>query len=360
MKVTIRDKRQKQFAEKWLRTGTFGILHLCPRFGKTRVAINALRQLEDDLRVLIAYPEIKIEQAWLNAFTETDYHPNVTFTTFRSLYKYIKESFDVFIIDEIHMLSENQIRNCEKIMNDCDKVMGLSGTISSWTRGVLRDDLGLRVIANYTIDQAIKEGVLPDYEINIHKVTLDRYIKKRFGKRITTEKAYFNSLSSYIEKLEEEGKETKYLRFARMRVIQKSIAKIEKTKQLIKKHEDDRLLVFCGQTSVADNLDIPSHHSKSSYRKMFDDFVEGREKHLAVVRIGNTGVTYTPLNRVIMNYFDSNSENFTQKVNRCMSIEYDNPDKKAIIDIISSNEPVELKWLRKALSFFDKTKIKYL
>jgi hypothetical protein len=43
-----------------------------------------------------------------------------------------------------------------------------------------------------------------------------------------------------------------------------------------------------------------------------------------------------------------------------MAMEYDNPDKKAQIYIISSDETVELKWLQKALEFFDKTKIRYI
>jgi hypothetical protein len=43
-----------------------------------------------------------------------------------------------------------------------------------------------------------------------------------------------------------------------------------------------------------------------------------------------------------------------------MAMEYDTPDKKAQIYIISSNEKVEEKWLNKALEFFDKSKIKYV
>ncbi len=81
---------------------------------------------------------------------------------------------------------------------------------------------------------------------------------------------------------------------------------------------------------------------------------------MAVVKIGNTGVTYKPLNRVIINYFDSNAENLAQKINRCMAMEYNNPDKKAQIYIISSDEEVEAKWLNKALEFFDKSKIKFV
>jgi hypothetical protein len=118
--------------------------------------------------------------------------------------------------------------------------------------------------------------------------------------------------------------------------------------------------VFCGVTKIADQLGIPSYHSKKEEKQIFDDFVTGKGKHLAVVKIGNTGVTYKPLNRVIINYFDSNGENLAQKINRCMAMEYDNPEKKAKIYIVCSTEDVEAKWLKKALEFFDKNKIKFV
>jgi hypothetical protein len=151
-----------------------------------------------------------------------------------------------------------------------------------------------------------------------------------------------------------------FMRLARMRLIQSSLAKTNATKRLLAKYKDERILVFCGTTAVADNLGIPSYHNKSKEKQIFEDFAEGKGNHLAVVKIGNTGVTYKPLDRVIINYFDSNAENLAQKINRCMAMEYNTPDKKAHIYIVSSNEPVELKWLSKALEFFDENKIKYL
>jgi len=160
--------------------------------------------------------------------------------------------------------------------------------------------------------------------------------------------------------MKNKGGNTMFLRLARMRIIQNSIAKLDKTKEILAKHLDERILVFCGITSIADALGIPSYHSKSSEKDVFQDFTEGKGNHLAVVKIGNTGVTYKPLNRVIINYFDSNGENLAQKINRCMAMEYNTPDKKAHIYIISSYEEVELNWLKKALEFFDKTKIKYV
>jgi len=216
-------------------------------------------------------------------------------------------------------------------------------------------------VAYYPIERAIKEGILPDYEIRVVKVPLDDVILQTYGKYKSTEKKKFDGLTRVIATIEGQGKDPKFMRFARMRIIQNSLSKLRKTKELLNAFKEERILVFCGLTAIADKLGIASHHSKSNDREAFNAFVnvEG-VNHLAVVRIGNTGVTYQKLNKVVINYFDSNSANFTQKVNRCMTLEYDNPGKKAIIYIVSSTEDVEEKWLKKALSFFSKEKIKYL
>ena len=59
--MTIRDKRQKEFADVWMKHGRFGILNLCPRFGKIRTTIHILNELKSD-QILIAYPDNKIKQ----------------------------------------------------------------------------------------------------------------------------------------------------------------------------------------------------------------------------------------------------------------------------------------------------------
>jgi hypothetical protein len=163
-----------------------------------------------------------------------------------------------------------------------------------------------------------------------------------------------------INKLQYSGGDAMFMRLARMRIIQSSLAKTNATKALLAKHKNERVLVFCGTTAIADNLGIPSYHSKSSEKEMFQEFAEGKGNHLAVVKIGNSGITYKPLDKIIINYFDSNAENLAQKINRCMAMEYNTPDKKAHIYIVSSNESIELKWLTSALSFFNKDKISYI
>lgn len=358
--MSLRDERQKEFANTWLDHGKFGILNLCPRFGKIYTTINALEQLPANTSVLIAYPDLKIKESWEKDFESRGYkNPNITYTTHLSLKKYVDYFFDVIIIDEIHLLSPAQIKVCKDLFKINDHVLGLTGTLSKWTEETLNEELGLFVVAEYPIEQAIEEGVIVDYEITVVKTPLDNVHKQNYKGKMRTEKQQFDAYGYVINNMERTGGNTMFLRLARMRIIQNSIAKLRMTKQLLSKHADERVLVFCGVTDIADKLEIPSYHSKSSEKQLFEDFAGGKGNHLAVVKIGNTGVTYKPLNRVIINYFDSNGENLAQKINRCMAMEYNTPDKKAMIYIVTSNEEVEQKWLNKALEFFDKRKIKY-
>ena len=354
----IRELRQKEFADIWM-TKKWGILNLCPRFGKIYTTINILEKFNPDISILIAYPDVKIKDSWEEDFKTRKYNnPNITYTTHLSMHKHTTNMYDIVIIDEIHLLSDAQIDAAYDLTLINHQVLGLTGTLSSWTESDLMDRLELPVLANYSIEQAIEEGVIVDYQITVIKVPLDNKIVQTVKGKARTEKKHFDACSWVIDQLESEGKNTMMLRLKRMRIIQGSIAKLRMTKAVLNKYANERILVFCGTTDSADSLGIPSHHSKSSDKEGFKRFAEGEGNHMAVVKIGNTGVTYKPLNKVILNYFDSNAENLAQKVNRCMAMEYNNPDKKAQIYIISTNEAVEEKWLNKALEFFDKSKIK--
>ena len=357
--MTLRDRRQTEFAQTWVDSNRKSILNLCPRFGKIRTSINILRKINPNT-ILIAYPDNKIKESWQADFEDLNYDDsNVTYTTHLSLKKYANKKFDLVIIDEVHLLSEAQIEVCKDLFDNNKQILGLTGTLASDTERTLEEELDLHVIATYPIEKAIEEGVIVDYEIHVIRVPLDNTVYNDYKGKLKTEKKHYDGISWVINKLQNSGTDTMFMRLARMRLIQSSLAKTNATKKLLAKHKDERVLVFCGTTAVADNLGIPSYHNKSKEKEIFEDFAEGKGNHLAVVKIGNTGVTYKPLDKVIINYFDSNAENLAQKIMRCTAFEYDNESKKAQIYIVSTNEPMEQKWLNKALDLFDKDKIFY-
>lgn len=354
--MNIRDTRQEQFAQGFVDKPGSGILYMAPRTGKCRVAIKIFDKLGAK-KILIAYPDKKIKKSWTDEFEILGYNSDdITFTTHLSFKKHTEEKYDLIVIDEIHLLSEAQI---EEVNKTNDMILGLTGTMSEWTERDLGKKLNLHVKGRYSIEQAIKDGVVTDYEIHVKLVALDNTIKNKYKNSTRTEKEQFKAYGAVIRKLEEERKDTFFLKLARMRIIQNSIAKLWETRKLLAKFKDERVLVFCGVTKIADGIGCPVFHSKKGEKDSFDKFASGEGNHMAVVKIGSTGVTFKPLDKVIINYFDSNAENLAQKINRCMAMEYDNPEKKAVIYIISSNEEVEIKWLKSALAFFSQDKITF-
>jgi len=360
--MNIRDQRQKEFSDMYLESSKKGILLLAPRFGKCYVGINILEGLDPECSVLIAYPDNKIRESWERDFKKRDYNnPNVTFTTHISLHKYQRFQYDIIVIDEIHLLSKAQITVCKTLFKNNSVILGLTGSLSQETEKVLYKSLKLPVLAEYPIEKAIEEGIVVDYDITVIKVPLDIYVRTRTKTKYLTEKQRFHNLSWVINDMDiNKKKGAMFMRLKRMRIIQNSISKLNKTKELLSSHPEERILVFCGTTAIADSLGIPSFHSKSTEKQLFQDFADGIGNQMAVVKIGNTGVTYKPLDKVIINYFSSSPEDLTQRINRCMGLEYNNPDKKAKIYIVSTDEAIEAAWLDKALEFFDKEKIIYL
>ena len=280
---TIRDRRQREFADVWLEHRK-GILYLCPRFGKIYTTINILEKLKPN-NVLISYPDKKIEESWKKDLETRGYNDSdITYTTHLSLHKHQNNTYDLVIIDEIHLLSEAQIEAAYELLKNNKNVLGLTGTLSTWTESDLKFQLDLPVIATYSIEQAIEEGVIVDYQITVIKVPLDREVRIQVKDKMKTEKQMFDNISWVIDNVAK-PEQSMMLRLKRMRIIQNSLAKKQMTKAVLKRYADERILVFCGTTDIADSLGIPSYHSKSKEGKeVFEDFAQGKGNHLAVDR----------------------------------------------------------------------------
>ena len=359
--MTKRDKLQLSWAKLFLESGGKGILHLCPRSGKIRTSINIFNLLRKGIKrepkILIAYPDKNIQSSWENDFLELNFKGNVEYITHISLAKVIGNTYDIIVIDEIHLLSENMKRNLNKIINsssDTVKILGLSGTLSEKTELELKADCKLGIITNYTLDQAIDDKIISDYKIHVIKVDLDNsvIIDK---KKMRTEKQKYNALSWIIEK---KGPSL-FLNLARMRLIHNSLSKTKKVKEILTKLKDKKVLVFCANNKTAKELGIKLHTSKFNSQEEFNKYIEDDTNinHYAVCKIGNTGVSFKNLQYILIGAFDSNSENLTQRI--CRSLILDEENKISNIYIVTSREKAELNWLSKSLEFFDKRKIKY-
>ena len=173
--MNIRDKLQEKWCNTFLEHDK-GILHLCPRSGKTNTSINIFKKIGKKPKILIVYPDKNIEQSWKLDFEKFKYsNPNIHYSTHISLHKLVKEEYDMIVVDEIHLLSMKQKTALNAIIktNKRSYILGLSGTLSEKTEIELKLECKLDVLENYTLNQAIEDGLIADYKINVIKVDLD-------------------------------------------------------------------------------------------------------------------------------------------------------------------------------------------
>ena len=358
--MTKQDELQKEFVDKgerFFRLHDRGYYNLAMRFGKCKTTIDLLRKMYGyDCSILIAYPDNKLKQTWQDEFALWGYeNPNITFVNFSSLGKYEDESFDFFIIDEFHSASDNENAICHFIMDNSNYTLGLSGTISEETKS----QWDLEEIASYTTDQGIQDGILADYKITVHMVDLDNIVKTADKKgKLKTEKQRYDAYTWVIESLKRQGSNFMHLALSRNRLSLSSLGKMNHVKKLLSNLSDKRVLVFTGQTAAADNLGIPSYHSKSKDESAYLGFQNKQHNHLALAAMGKVGVTYKELDSVILLNFTYNAEESSQILNRAIKLDYQG--KVADLHIICLNEAAEIKKIKESLSMLDQTKIKFL
>lgn len=342
---------------KYFKKEKQGILNLAMRAGKCRITLEWLKKDFPNVVALIAYPDNKIKQSWQDEMTKWGYFNNVIFVNFSSLKNYKLFIPIVFIIDEFHDASPNERDLCHQIMTNSKetKTLLLSGTVSKDTLS----DWGVKEIAKYTTEEAIKDNVVADYQITVHMVELDNIVKtpNRRGKMLT-EKQKYAALSWVITDKQDKGEPTMMLSLTRNRLSLSSIGKMEYVRNLLKTLEGKRTIIFTGLTAVADEIGIPSYHNKSTSNGNFLAFQAGEIDQLALAAMGKVGVTYPNLDSVILMNFTHNAEESSQILNRAIKLDY--KEKIADLHVICLNESPERNKIKGSLSMLDKTKIKYV
>jgi len=356
----MRDILQDKWSREFINSNRKNILHITMRVGKCRIGIKIFSLLEEELKrepkILICYPDKNIENSWKEEFKKCKYeNSNIEFCTHISLHKITKNKYDIIVIDEIHLLSENQKKNLNKLLSNNKKssILGLSGTLSQKTKTELYEDCGLDVLVNYSLEDAVKDKIISDYRIHIIKTELDNSIIKDHKKKRTEKQIY----KAYTWVIENKGPSL-ILNLSRMRIIHNSISRLKAVKKILEKLKDKRVLIFCANNKIAKELGCKIHTSKINNQDFFDKFKDGKgSKHLAVCKIGNTGTSFHNLNHIVIQAFDSNSENLTQRIARSLILEKESDISH--IYIVISREKAELNWLSKSLEFFNKEKIKF-
>lgn len=357
-----RDELQKEHLDivlKHYETNKRGLAHLSMRYGKTKFTFEILKKLFNyDCTILVCYPNNDIKKSWEKEALKWGYsNPNITYVNFSSLYKYNTKIFDIVIGDEIHQLSDFELLTLQEIITNDENTyfLGLSGTLSKETQ----ERIGIPVVVEYLSSEAISDGVVGDYNISVHLVDLDTKVKTPNKKgKMLSEKQRYDNYSFVIRRMQQDGDNAMFLALSRTRIAIQSINKKAYLLKLLEKLKDKRYLVFTGLSAVADELPIPSYHSKSKDDSNLQLFQDKKINHLALVEKGKLGLSYVDLDGIILLNFTHNSENTAQGVFRAGILDY--AGKCSEIHIIAINEKPELVKLENSLRMLDKSKVRYL
>jgi superfamily II DNA or RNA helicase len=358
----IREDVQHRALQTIIKEGNVGIA-VSMGVGKTLIGLRHMEYVYTDmLRVLVVAPKKAILKSWeeeAKKFGLEYLLPHIEFSTYVSLNK--KDlNFDVVYLDECH----NLLFSHEPWLSAFSgKIVGLTGTpprISSSEKGKMVSTY-CPIQYTYVTDSAVEDGILNDYLIYVHMVSLSS--QKNFIKKLKNGKSFPSSeLADYnywsnrlLESVS--AKETQILRVMRMKSMMSYKTKELYTKKLMSTIAE-KCIVFANTHEQADELCTHSYHSSNPQSENnLLDFKAGNINQLSCVLQLSEGVNIPNLKHGIILHAYGNERKSAQRIGRLLRL---NPTETSTIHILCYKDTIDEQWVKQALESCEPSKIIYI
>lgn len=331
--------------------------------GKTRIGLQHLiRFFNPDINVLVVAPKKTIFKAWIDETEKMECQhllDHITFTTYLSLKKHDPSDYDIVYLDECHsMLPTHEIF----LAMFTGRILGLTGTPpkQAGTDKWFMVNKYCPIKYEFTVDDASDSNILNQYQIIIHQLHLGNdktLLKKRKdgGHWYTSETKDYDYVTGRVDQANTQ-KQKQFASIMRMRSIMDYTTKEEYTKQLMSKM-DKKCIVFANTQAQADRVCSHSFHSKNKQAdNNLELFSDGRVKHLSCVLQLSEGISIPNLTQGVIMHAYGNERKSAQRIGRLLRL---SPDQTATCHILCYMNTVDEQWVKRALSSFDNSKIKY-
>jgi superfamily II DNA or RNA helicase len=328
--------------------------------GKTLIGLRHMNHdLKNEDMFLVVGPKNQIYNTWKEEAEKHGFQHLINhfeFSTYLSLTKIDLDKYKVIYLDECHSLKYSHESWLDQFKG---KIVGLTGTPPKFERSEKGKMVAkfCPIVYKYITDSAVEDGILNDYEIIVHKISLSTIKNIQISKN---GKTWFTSeLDSYnfwCNKIDDAptAKMLQIARIMRMRALMDFKSKETYTKSLMSKISS-KLLVFANTHDQADRICIHSFHSKNPKSDQnLIDFKEGKISKLSCVHQLSEGVNIPNLKEEIIMHAYSNERKSSQRIGRGLRLD---PGDKAIIHILCYKDTIDEVWVTNALSGFDKSKI---
>ena len=326
--------------------------------GKTLVGLNHIEKNTTSLmKVLIVAPKRSIFQSWRDdaiKFNKVQLLNRMVFTTYLSLNKNNPNDYDIVYLDECHSLLDSH-RGFLQLYKG--KILGLTGTPPKRgysEKGKLLNEF-CPVVYTFKADDAVENGILNDYQIIVHKISLSNdktYKVKMSGKEFMAGEE--QNYMYWTRRIDIGSGNMHMLRVMRMKAMMEYPSKEKYTKKLMESI-GNRCIVFANTQAQADRLCDHSYHSNNpDSEDNLKMFKEGKVTKLSTVLQLNEGINIPNLRQGIIMHAYGNERKASQRIGRLLRL---NPDDKAIVHILCYVDTIDEKWVKEALEGFDQSKI---
>ncbi len=409
---------QKEIKSK-LSKNPHGLLIVAQRVGKTKICIDLIKRDKPKsiLWVILSKDLHRDIMSEFKQWKATSYIDKLTISTYNSLPK-ITGHFDTIILDEVQSVTEINMKNILESHVTYKNILGVSGT---YTKSVEKHEiykrLNLKVLIDYGINEAVEDGVLSNYTINVVNIPYNPNISKEV-KYINQKIEYYNKgIVAYLDgkisikgmisaelnvrfnRMVEDGKlfnilsdtgksvgyiiskpdgskigkfipfpdivynikneklyqkVPAYLLIKRAQIIGNSPQKTQYCRKLQASLQGKRNLFFCN--SIQQSEDISQYlYNSTTDTTYLDRFNNMEISELVMVNSGSVGYTYRKVDNLIIVQVDSDSNGkSSQKLSRSL-LKQD--DYEATVWILCLKGTQDEVWVQEFLKTFNQGKI---
>ena len=373
---TVRGIVQEEAKQAVIDNGGTGMIAMATGAGKSRVAVELAKHYAAPS--LFAYKEIAVivpteklrDENWKEEFYKWGAAVEwsaVTGLCYASGSKIVNRDFELAILDEGHNITE--LSSEFFINNNVKRTVLLTATPpSDPVKKEILKSLGINLVYELTLDQAVRLGFVAPYKITVVSVALDNTTKNIPGGTklkpfMTTESAAYAYHCKAIQqamfdKTPSGRKRHQFAILRRMQFIYKIPSKTEVIKFLLEKviPQDDRSLIFCGSIEQAEAVCPNRYHSKSG-DKAYNAFKAEEINRLSCVKAINEGHNFPGVDSGIVGQLNSKEKDLVQRIGRLIRYR---PGHEAHLYIVVSESTQDEKWLENAVENLDQSKIEYV
>lgn len=358
-----RNEIQQEARDTWKSNGSKGLLAMATGTGKSKIAVDEAKEQhtvrKDAFKALLVVPTEKLrDNTWKDEFEKWDGHETwelVRRECYASLARIEDEHYDLIILDEGHYVTPANSVFFKN--NTYESLMVLTATPPEDEVKIEILDSIAPIIYNYTLEEAVRDGLVAPFQIIVVEQELDRVSRNiKAGSKakpfLQTEAAQYKYLNNRVLMLMLENAPSKRITLAeqmRMHFIYNLPSKFALA-QKIKTHMKGRYLIFGSNIAQIEALCAPNTFHSKTDSVAYDKFVAEEIDTLGVVKAVNEGQNLPNLDMGMIVQLNAKELHLIQRIGRLVRFR---PGHAAIMYIVVAKGTQDEIWVKNALANFD-------